>query len=66
MKQYTHGNFTVTFARGDCVTPSVVTSLLAQLKPGAVIDDIAVERNTPFAGAHRLVISYREPAEKGN
>ena len=65
MKHYTHGQFTITAANADCFTASAVTSMLAQLKPGAIIDDMTVERNTPFAGARRLIINYREPAEKG-
>lgn len=28
------------------------------------IDDIAVDPNSPFSGTHRLVITYREPAEE--
>lgn len=66
MKHYIRGHFTVTFARADGVTPSVVTALLTQLKPGAVIDDMTVDRQTPLHEGRRLVIAYREPAENGN
>ena len=65
MKHYIRGHFTVTFDRADGVTPSVVTALLTQLKPGAVIDDMTVDRQTPLHEGRRLVIAYREPAEKG-
>ena len=47
MKHYIRGHFTVTFARAHGVTPSVVTALLAQLKPGAVIDDMTPARPPP-------------------
>lgn len=43
-----------------------MTAMLAQLKPGAVIDDAGVDVNGPFAGTRRLIINYREPAEKDN
>ena len=66
MKHYIRGHFTVTFARADGVTPSVVTALLTQLKPGAVIDDMTVDRQTTLHEGRRLVIAYREPAENGN
>lgn len=41
-----------------------MTAILSQLKPGAVIDDAGVDLNGPFAGTRRLIINYREPAEK--
>lgn len=66
MTHYTIGQFTITFSIADGVAAAAVGAMLAQLKPGAVIDDMAVDPNSPFAGTHRLVITYREPAEKGN
>lgn len=66
MKHYIRGHFTVTFARADGVTATALTALLSQLKPGAVIDDMTVDRQTPLPEGRRLVIAYREPAEKGN
>lgn len=66
MKHYTRGQFTATFFPADGIPAAAVTALLAQLKPGAVIDDTAVDVNVPFAGTRRLIINYREPAEKGN
>ena len=64
MKHYTKGQFTITFALADGVAAAAVTALLSQLKPGAVIDDAGVDVNGPFAGARRLIINYREPAQK--
>lgn len=66
MKHYTRGQFTATFFPNDGIPAAAVTALLAQLKPGAVIDDAGVDLNGPFAGTRRLIINYREPAEKGN
>jgi hypothetical protein len=66
MKHYTRGQFTITFALADGVAAAAVTALLTQLKPGAVIDDMTVDLQTPFTGTRRLVITYREPAEKDN
>lgn len=66
MKHYTRGQFTITFSLADGVSVAAVTAILSQLKPGAVIDDAGVDVNGPFAGARRLVINYREPAEKDN
>ena len=79
MKHYTRGQFTATFFPNDGVPAAaitallaqlkpgaVITALLAQLKPGAVIDDAGVDLNGPFAGTRRLIINYREPAEKDN
>lgn len=66
MKHYTQGQFTITFAPDDGVAASAVVAMLSQLKPGAVIDDMDVDPLSPFAGMHRLVINYREPAEKDN
>ena len=66
MKHYTRGQFTITFALAAGVTAAAVTAILSQLKPGAVIDDVGVEPNGPFAGTRRLIINYREPAKKGN
>lgn len=66
MKHYTRGQFTATFFPNDGIPAAAITALLAQLKPGAVIDDAGVDLNGPFAGTRRLVINYREPAEKGN
>lgn len=65
MTHYTIGQFTITFSIADGVAAAAVGAMLAQLKPGAVIDDMAVDPNSPFAGAHRLVITYREPAVNG-
>ena len=64
MKHYTRGQFTITFALADGVAAAAVTALLTQLKPGAVIDDMTVDLQTPFTGTRRLIINYREPAEK--
>lgn len=66
MKSWTRGQFTATFFPADGIPATAVTALLAQLKPGAVIDDAGVDVNGPFAGTRRLIINYREPAEKGN
>lgn len=65
MKHYARGQFTATFFPNDGIPADAVTALLAQLKPGAVIDDAGVDLNGPFAGTRRLIINYREPAEKG-
>lgn len=66
MKHYTRGQFTITFPFADGVAAADVTAILAQLKPGAVIDDAGMDRNWPFTGTGRLIIKYREPAEKDN
>lgn len=66
LKHFTRGQFTATFFPNDGIPAAAVTALLAQLKPGAVIDDAGVDLNGPFAGTRRLIINYREPAEKGN
>ena len=66
MKHYTRGQFTATFFPDDGLPAAAVTALLAQLKPGAVITDAGVDLNGPFAGTRRLIINYREPAEKDN
>lgn len=66
MKHYTRGQFTITFALDDGIPAAAVTTILSQLKPGAVIDDAGVDVNGPFAGTRRLIVNYREPAEKGN
>lgn len=65
MKHYTKGQFTATFFHDDGVPATTLTAILSQLKPGAVIDDLAVDPNGPFAGTRRLIVNYREPAEKG-
>lgn len=65
LKHFTRGQFTATFFPNDGIPAAAVTALLAQLKPGAVIDDAGVDLNGPFAGTRRLIINYREPAEKG-
>ena len=65
MKRYTRGQFTISYADGDGVAVAAVVAMLAQLKPGAVIDDMTVDLQTPFTGTRRLIINYREPAEKG-
>lgn len=64
MKHYTRGQLTITFVPADG-KPAAVGAMLAQLKPGAVIDDAGVDVNGPFAGTRRLIINYREPAENG-
>lgn len=66
MKSWTRGQFTATFFPADGVAAAAVTAILSQLKPGAVIDDLAVDPDGPFAGTRRLIINYREPAEKDN
>lgn len=66
MKHYTRGQFTITFALADGVAAAAVTAILSQLKPGAVIDYMAVDPRTPLAGTRRLIINYREPAQKDN
>lgn len=66
MKHYTRGQFTATFFPNDGIPAAAITALLAQLKAGAVIDDAGVDLNGPFAGTHRLIINYREPAQKDN
>jgi len=66
MKHYTSGQFTASFFHEDGVPVGTVIALLAQLKPGAVIRDVGVDLNGPFAGTRRLILNYREPAEKGN
>lgn len=66
MKHYTRGQFTITFALDDGIPAAAVTAILSQLKPGAVIDDMAVDPDGPFAGTRRLIINYREPAQKDN
>lgn len=66
MKHYTRGQFTITFSIADGVPAAAVGAVLAQLKPGAVIDDAGVDLDGPFAGTRRIIINYREPAEKGN
>lgn len=65
MKHYTRGQFTITFSLADGVAAAAVGAVLAQLKPGAVIDDAGVDLDGTFAGTRRLIINYREPAEKG-
>lgn len=65
MKHYTRGQFTITFALAAGAAAAAVTAILSQLKPGAVIDDLAVDPDGPFAGTRRLIVNYREPAEKG-
>lgn len=64
MRHYTRGQFTITFTLADGVAAAAVTAILSQLKPGAVIDDLAVDPDGPFAGTRRLIINYREPAAK--
>lgn len=66
LKHYTRGQFTITFTAADGVSAAAVTAILSQLKPGTVIVDTAVDVNGPFAGTRRLIINYREPAEKRN
>lgn len=66
MKSWISGQFTASFFHEGGVPVDVVIALLTQLKPGAVIHDVGVDVNGPFAGTRRLIINYREPAEKGN
>lgn len=66
MKSWISGQFTASFFHEGGVPVGTVIALLAQLKPGAVIHDVGVDVNGPFAGTRRLIINYREPAEKGN
>lgn len=66
MKHYSRGQFTITFALADGVAAAAETAILSQLKPGAVIDDMAVDPDGPFTGTRRLILNYREPAEKGD
>lgn len=66
MKHYTRGQFTISFSIADGVAAVAVAAVLAQLKPGAVIDDVGVDINGQFAGTRRIFINYREPAEKDN
>ena len=66
MKHYTRGQFTITFTLADGVAAAAVTAILSQLKPGTIIDDLAVDPDGPFAGTRRLIINYREPTEKDN
>jgi hypothetical protein len=66
MKHYTQGQFTITFPITDGVPAATVVAMLAQLKPGAVIDYMAVDPRTPLAGTRRFVVNYHEPAEKDN
>lgn len=65
MKHFTRGQLTITFALAEGVAAAAVVAMLAQLKPGAVIDDMTVDLQTPFTGTRRLVITYHEPAEGG-
>lgn len=65
MRHYTRGQFTISFTIADGVAAATVTAILSQLKPGAVIVDAGVDTNGPFTGTRRLIINYREPAEKG-
>ena len=64
MKHYPLGQFTITFVPAEGVAAAAVGAMLAQLKPGAVIDDMVVDPRSPLAGTHRLIITYREPAEE--
>lgn len=66
MKHYTRGKFTITFPFADGVAATAVAARLARLKPGSVIDDAGMDRNWPFTGTRRLIIKYREPAQKDN
>jgi hypothetical protein len=65
MKRYIKGQFTISYADGDGVPVGIVSAFLSQLKYDTVIDDAGVDVNGPFAGTRRLIINYREPAEKG-
>lgn len=63
MKSWTRGQFTATFFPADGIPAAAVSALLAQLKPGAVIEDTVTSLQDPHTGTRRLVITYREPAE---
>ncbi len=65
MKSWTRGQFTNTFTIADGVAAAALTAILSHLKPGAVITDAGVDVNGPFTGTRRLILNYREPAEKG-
>lgn len=64
MMHYTRDQFTVTFSPATGVAAAVVAAMLSQLKPGAVIEDTVTTLQDPHTGHRRLVITYREPAEK--
>lgn len=64
MKHYTRGQLTITFVPAEGVAAAAVGAMLAQLKPGAVIDDAGMDRDWPFTGTRRLILNYREPAEE--
>ena len=64
MPRYSRGQLTITFPFADGVEATAVADLLAQLKPGAVIDDAGMDRNWPFTSTGRLIIKCREPAEE--
>lgn len=64
MRHYARDKFTVTFFPPNGVPAGVVIALLSQLKPGALVDSAYVEPIPTIPGPRRLVITYREPAEK--
>lgn len=64
--RYSRNQFIATFFPPGGVPGAAVTALLSQLKPGVIIDDARVERIPTIPGSRRLVIDYREPAEKGD
>ena len=66
MTRYTRGQFTITFPLDGAVAVSTVVAMLSQLKPGAILDDVLNYKIGPFPRTHRLVITYREPAAKGD
>lgn len=64
MKHYTRDQFIITFYPATGVAADAVAAMLSQLKPGAVIEDTVTSLQDPHTGTRRLVITYREPAEK--
>lgn len=65
MKRYARGQFTITYYPAAGIAPAAVAALLAQLEPGAVIEDMVASLQEPHTGTRRLVITYREPIEGG-
>lgn len=66
MKRYARGQFTITYYPAAGIAPAAVSALLAQLEPGAVIEDMVANLQDPHTGTRRLVITYREPIESGD
>lgn len=66
MKRYARGQFIITYYPAAGIAPAAVGALLAQLEPGAVIEDMVANLQDPYTGTRRLVITYREPIESGD